>query len=80
MQEKPGSGLMGVHVEVVNAARIKSAGPADEPVHFIPLAQKQFRRITAVLPGDAGNYNFRGIIHGLIHCVRVFKIAWAFLK
>ena len=74
VQHQPRVGLVGILVEVINAAGVETAGPALDAMHHIALLQQQLRQITAVLPRDAGDQGHtaaaihaRGVEgHGLI--------------
>ncbi len=55
VQKQAGGRVMGVHIQMFNAGGVKSAGPANQPMHFIPFGQEQFRQVTAILPGNPGN-------------------------
>ena len=50
--------VMEILVEVVDPFRVEGAGPADEAVDLIALAEQEFRQVGAVLAGDAGNQCF----------------------
>ncbi len=44
-----------VGIDMIEAGSVKSAGPADESMHFIPLAQQKFRQIRTILACDSGD-------------------------
>ena len=54
----PRLGVVEVLVEVVDPVGVEGAGPADEPVDLIPLAEQELGEVGAVLAGDAGDERF----------------------
>ena len=47
--------LVGILVEVVDAVGVQQGSAALDAMHFIPLFQKEFGEIGAILTGDAGD-------------------------
>jgi len=46
---------MGIHIKMINAPGIESAGAAHQPMDFIALLQQKLRQIAAILTGNAGD-------------------------
>jgi Lrp/AsnC family leucine-responsive transcriptional regulator len=57
-------GDMGVFVDVLDPARIKTGRPALDPVDPVALAQEEARQVGPVLAGDAGNQGCLLLAHG----------------
>lgn len=55
MEEQPRVRVMEVLIEMVDAAGVERAGPADEAVDLVALGKQQFGKIRPVLPGNAGD-------------------------
>ena len=55
VQHQPRVALVGVLIQVIDAAGVEAAGPPLDPVHRVALLQQEFGQIAAVLPGDAGD-------------------------
>ena len=49
---------MRIMVDVIDAAGVEGAGPANNSVNFIAFVQQQLCQVGAVLAGDAGNERF----------------------
>ena len=54
----PRLGVVEVLVEVVDPVGVEGAGPADEAVDLVALAEQEFGQVGAVLAGDAGDECF----------------------
>nr|WP_256200503.1 hypothetical protein [Verrucomicrobium spinosum] len=50
MKKEAGVVKVGIGVEVVNPARIKGRGAANDAVYFIAFGEQQFREVRTVLP------------------------------
>ena len=57
MQKKAGR-LVRIDIEMVDSLRVKGTGTPDDAVHFVPLAEKEFGEVRAVLAGDTGYERF----------------------
>ena len=55
MKEKACSFFMRVPIQVIDAIRIECGCTSDQPVNFITLFQKEFRKIGTILSRQAGN-------------------------
>jgi hypothetical protein len=55
MKKQARIGFMRVYVYVIYALRIECAGPPDDAMYFVSLAEQKLRQVTAVLASDAGN-------------------------
>jgi hypothetical protein len=47
--------VMGIRIDMIDSLRVKSTGPADEPMNFIPFGKQELCQITPILarnPGD----------------------------
>ena len=55
VQEETDSRFMGVFVQVIDTACIKSARPADQAMHFVAFVKQQFREVGTILSCNASN-------------------------
>jgi hypothetical protein len=55
MEHQAGIALVGVLVEVIDAAGVEAAGPPLDAVHRIALFQQELGQVGTVLAGDAGD-------------------------
>jgi len=55
MKVDPRLGIVEVLVQMIDAVRIEGAGPTDQPVDLITLAEEKFGQIRSVLAGYAGD-------------------------
>jgi hypothetical protein len=55
VEKQPGVGIVGIHIDVVDAVGIEGAGAAENAVDFIVFLQQQLGQVRAILAGDAGN-------------------------
>jgi hypothetical protein len=53
VQKKTRLGNVRVCVNVIYPARVEGTSPADKAMDLVSLAQKEFSKITAILPGNA---------------------------
>jgi len=53
MEEKGGSGLMGIDIKMVDPLCVEGGGSALNAMNYIPLLDQKFGKIAPVLPGDA---------------------------
>jgi hypothetical protein len=56
--------LVRIGIDVIETIGIESRGAADDPVNFVSLAEQELGEIGAVLPCDAGDERFGGLMVG----------------
>ena len=56
--------LVGVRIDVIETVGVESRCPADDTVYLVPLAEQKLGEIGAVLPCDAGDERFGGLMVG----------------
>ncbi len=67
MQIELSLGKMGVLIDVIDSIGVKGAGPADNSMDLVALAEEQLSQVAAVLSCDT---SYQGAFHLNLACLR----------
>lgn len=60
VKEKTSFAQLWVGPDIIETSAVEGAGSADNAMDFVALSQEEFRKVGAILAGDAGNESFLG--------------------